>query len=68
MTDRYDLLIASMQEAARTVTILFGLACAILIARYSIRWITPPADKSVVRNYFDLWLVVMNLVLFLLAR
>lgn len=66
MTARYDLLIQSMQEAARTVTILFALASAILAARWSIKF-SPERIRPTLLALFDLWLVAVNLVLFIVS-
>ena len=65
MTDRYDLLIASMRESARTVNILAALAVAVLVARWSIKYIP---DPKMVQNLFDLWLVFCVFVLFVVSK
>jgi len=67
MTARYDLLIQSMQEASRIVTIIFGLSSAILFARWSIRF-APERTRRVVLSLFDLWLVAVNLILFVVSQ
>lgn len=67
MTDRYILLITSMRQAAHTVTIIFLIANAILLARWSIRYI-PARWQTLVRNAFDIYLVTLNLVLFWIAK
>ena len=66
MTDRYELYIASMQEASRTVMILFCLACAITGARGSIKF-APEKIRRGLYVMFDCWLIVVNLVLFIVS-
>ena len=66
MTARYDLLITSMQEAARTVTILAGLALAIIGARWSIRF-APEWVRPALLTCYDIWLVTVTIVLFIVA-
>lgn len=66
MTNRYDLYIASMIEAARTVTIIFTLALGILAARWSIKFI-PEKMRPASQALFDLWLIVCNLILFVVS-
>lgn len=65
MTARYDLLIASMQAAAHTVTIIAALALTVITARWSIKYIP---DAPMVRNVFDLWLVAAVLILFVISK
>ncbi|MCE7858412.1 MAG: hypothetical protein DYG86_01345 [Chloroflexi bacterium CFX2] len=65
MTDRYDLLIASMRESAQVVNVVAALAVATLAARWSIKYIP---DPKMVRNLFDLWLVLCVLVLFVVSK
>lgn len=67
MTARYDLLITSMREAAHTVMIIFGVAIGILVSRWSIKFI-PASYRTWVSNGFDLWLVFVNLVLFIVSN
>lgn len=65
MTDRYELLIASMRESARVVNILAALAVTVLVARWSIKYIP---DAKVFQSLFDLWLVFCVLVLFVVSK
>lgn len=67
MTDRYDLLIESMRQAARAVNIFAVFAVAILAARWSIKYIPRPF-ASAVQNLFDLWLVAVVFVLFVISK
>lgn len=67
MTARYDLLITSMQEAARIVTIVFGLSLGILIARWSVRF-APEKTRIILLASFDLWLITVNLILFIVSQ
>jgi hypothetical protein len=67
MTERFDLLIASMQQAARTVLILFALANAIILSRWSIKYI-PAKYRTWALNAFDVWLITINLLLFITAQ
>lgn len=66
MTERFDLLISSMQAAARAVLLLFLVANAILVSRWSIRFV-PDGFRQTVLNLFDMWLVVVNLYLFIIT-
>lgn len=67
MTDRYDLLVTAMREAAHTVTVIAGVALAILAARWSIKYIPRPLAR-VTQNLFDLWLVACILILFVISK
>lgn len=67
MTDRYELLITSMREAARTVSIIAMLAVSIVVARWSIKFIPPPMF-TFAQTAFDLWLVFCVLVLFVISK
>jgi len=67
MTARYDLLITSMREAANTVTVIAGLALAIPVVRWTIRF-APGSLRAWIQNLFDLWLVIAMLILFVIAK
>lgn len=67
MTDRYDLLIASMREASRVVCVIAGLAVSILAARWSIKFLPPPIF-AFMQAAFDLWFVLCILVLFIISK
>lgn len=67
MSDRYPLLVESLREAARTVSIIAGIAAAILAARWSIRFIPKPVTAWV-QDLFDMWLVLCILVLFVISK
>ncbi len=67
MTDRYDLLVTAMREAAHTVTIIAGVALATLAARWSIKYIPRPL-APIMQNLFDLWLVACILILFVVSK
>ncbi len=64
MSDRWYLFLASMSDAARTVLIIWALAHAILLSRWSIRYI--PARFRVLAA-FDVWIVALDLYLFITA-
>lgn len=66
MSDRWFFFLESMNEAARTVSIIWLLAHAILIARWSIRYI-PLSMRRYALNLFDAWLIAVNLYLFVTA-
>lgn len=67
MTDRYDLLVESMREASRVISIIFGVSLAALGVRWAIR-LAPPRLRTFVQNLFDLWLVSAQLILFVISK
>ena len=76
MTERYDLLIASMRAASTTVLYCAAAALALVLIRPLVRWILPPNDDSFLPVYFrsivytlaDLMVVAPILALFILSK
>ncbi len=66
MSDRWYLFLASMSEAAQTVLIIWLLAHLILLSRWSIKFI-PARFRTLAINAFDIWLIALNLYLFITA-
>lgn len=68
MTDRYDLLIASMKSVSDIMLIICAFAMGTLLARWSIRFIPERWGRQAIYNGFDLWLVVAMLYIFMAAK
>lgn len=66
MSDRWYLFLTSMSEAARTVLIIWALAHVILLSRWSTKYI-PARFRTFAIDAFDVWLIALNLYLFITA-
>lgn len=73
MTERYDLLVTSMHQAATVVLVCFGIAAGLLFARWLIRWLLEPASinagfRRVVYDVTDLFFVGVFVVLIVVSK